>query len=81
MSMIPGIIRETASGFIRVTLQEEMFADREIQCTGEITQESAESIILQMRFLSKQSVEKPITLFINSPGGEADLYRPTRQME
>lgn len=70
MTAIPEIIKETASGFIRTTLQEEMFSKREIQCTGTITQELAESVILQLRYLSSEDSAKAITLFINSPGGE-----------
>lgn len=68
--MMPGIFKETSEGLIRCTIQEEMFKKREIQCVGEVTQESVNALIMQLRYLQQEDPEKEITMFINSPGGE-----------
>ncbi|MCI8836204.1 MAG: ATP-dependent Clp protease proteolytic subunit [Ruminococcus sp.] len=67
---IPEIIKETSSGYMRVTLQEEMFKRREIECVGDITADRINSLILQLRYLQKEDPEKAITIYISSPGGE-----------
>lgn len=68
--MTPAIIKETSEGISRFHIQDEMFKRREIECVGEITQESVYSLILQLRYLQKEDPEKEITMYINSPGGE-----------
>lgn len=68
--MIPGILKETSEGTIRYNIQDELFQKREIECVGEITQESVQALILQLRYLQKKEPEKEITMYINSPGGE-----------
>lgn len=68
--MMPGIFKETSEGLIRCTIQEEMFKKREIQCVGEVTQESVNALIMQLCYLQQEDPEKEITMFINSPGGE-----------
>lgn len=67
---VPGIIYETSSGYVRKTILEEMFQNREIECTGSITDELVNSLILQLRYLQRENPEKEITMYINSPGGE-----------
>ncbi len=68
--MMPGVARETSNGYMRMTIQEIMFEQREIECAGEISKESAYSLILQLRYLERQDPEKEIIMYINSPGGE-----------
>lgn len=46
-----------------------MFQRREIECVGEITEESVYSLILQLRYLASENPDAAITMFINSPGG------------
>lgn len=50
------------------TLPDHALQDREIFLHGNVTTESAHSIILQMRALAKQN-KNPITFWIKSPGG------------
>ena len=69
MIMTPSLIRETSEGFSRCAIQDEMFQRREIECVGEITEESVYSLILQLRYLSSENPDTAITMFINSPGG------------
>lgn len=66
---MPGIMKETSNGIFRCSIQDEMFQRREIECTGEITQESAYALILQLRYLEKEDPEAEITMYINSNGG------------
>lgn len=66
----PGIIKETSEGLSCCAIQDELFRHREVQCVGEINQESVYSLILQLRYLQKQDPEQEITMYINSPGGE-----------
>ena len=70
MITIPCIIKESSEGFCRHTIQDEMFQNREIECVGEISQESVYGLILQLRYLQRVDPEKEITMYINSPGGE-----------
>lgn len=69
MIMTPSLIRETSEGFSRCAIQDEMFQRREIECVGEITEESVYSLILQLRYLASENPDAAITMFINSPGG------------
>lgn len=69
MIMTPFLIRETSEGFSRCAIQDEMFQRREIECVGEITEESVYSLILQLRYLASESPDAAVTMFINSPGG------------
>lgn len=68
--MTPKIIKESYQGFFAYRLADELLMHREIECVGKITAESANSLISQIRYLHYEDKEKPITLFINSPGGE-----------
>lgn len=65
----PHIMKESAQGFSAVTLEDEMFANREIQLNSEVNHEQAVSLVNQLLCLAREDREKPITLHINSPGG------------
>lgn len=69
-TMMPAILKDTCQGLTRYSILDEMFLDRKVECIGEITTESAESLILQLRYLQREDPEKEITMYINSPGGE-----------
>ncbi len=67
---MPNIIKETCSGYITYTIQDEMLMYRELECVGVIDEDSVNSLILQLRYLERQDADKEITIYINSPGGE-----------
>lgn len=67
---MPHIVKETSGGFFRSTLQDELFQIRTLQCFGEITAESAHSLMMQLQYLARANPGEEITLYINSPGGE-----------
>ncbi len=66
----PNIIRETSSGVMYFSIQEEMLTRREIECIGEITPDAVHSLIRQIRYLAQLDPHKEITIYINSPGGD-----------
>jgi len=54
---------------VRVSVWEKMIEDRILFITGTIDDELANYIIANMLYLANQDSSKPITLYINSPGG------------
>ena len=70
MYYIPNIIRETSEGLNQIPLQDILFQRREVECIGEITEDSVAALILQLRYLHHEAPEQEITMYINSPGGE-----------
>lgn len=66
----PHIIKETCEGTVCLPIQDALFQRREIYCTGDIDAETANSIIVQLHFLSIEDPAGEIVLYINSPGGE-----------
>ena len=66
----PRIIKESSRGFDTFRIVDQMLADREIACVGEIDAEQTDSLCLQLRYLQKVDPDAQITIFINSPGGE-----------
>ena len=70
MYYIPNIIRETSEGLNQIPIQDILFQRREVECLGEITEDSVAALILQLRYLHREAPEQEITMYINSPGGE-----------
>lgn len=67
---MPGVLHTDENNNTRmIDLATRLLTDRIIMVEGEITDESAISIIAQLRYLESQDKEKPITMFIQSPGG------------
>lgn len=70
MLNIPHVIWKDENGNERaVDITTRLLRDRVVMCTGEITEELAESVIAQLLYLEAENAEKPITMFIHSPGG------------
>ena len=66
---IPAILGRTSEGVHRYAIQDAMLQRRAIDCIGEITPETVNGLILQLRYLQQEDDSKEITLYINSPGG------------
>lgn len=66
----PQIMQETALGLERFDIRDEMLAFRELELCGPVDAESVADIIRGMRHLQRLDPAKPVTLFINSHGGE-----------
>lgn len=70
MLTIPGVIWRDSNGTERaVDITTRLLRDRIVMCTGEITEELAESIVAQLLYLEAENKDKPIKMFINSQGG------------
>ncbi len=65
----PSIEVESANGIREVSLATRHLMDRKIFLMENIDQESADDFLSQMLYLEHES-EEPITIYINSPGGE-----------
>ena len=68
--MIPGIIRESSRGIDRIAIEDELFMNRKVFLTEAVDSVSMDAFIKQILFLNEADHEKPITVYINSPGGE-----------
>ena len=66
----PQIIRETAEGLNRLDIRDEMLCRRELELMAPVNAESCAAIIRALFYLQRQDSEAPVTLYINSPGGE-----------
>lgn len=66
---MPCIVREHNSGQVRYALQDELFRNREVECVGEITRDSAHALILQLRFLKQEDGEAPSPCTSIHPAG------------
>ena len=67
----PDILMETSYGISSCRLQDDLMKQRAVLCFGEVTPELADSLILQLLYLSAQS-DREIVLYIHSPGGEVN---------
>lgn len=67
---VPCVLHNTAEGAFRTTLEDERFIKREIEMTGSIDRTVAMDVIRQLRYLAAENQQQPITLLINSNGGD-----------
>ena len=68
-SMIPYVIEQTSRGERSYDIYSRLLQDRIILLSGEINDDTANSVVAQLLFLASQDSEKDISLYINSPGG------------
>lgn len=71
MMWIPSIEVESAHGTREVSLRTRHLMNRNVFLTGEIDSDTANSFISQFLYLEQES-SQPVTLYINSPGGEVN---------
>lgn len=67
----PSVEVEGAHGTREVSLSTRHFMNRCIFLNGEIDSETADSFLSQILFLEEEP-EKPVTIYIDSPGGEVN---------
>ena len=69
----PGVLHTDENGNTRmIDLGTRLLTDRIVIVEGEIDAEMAISVIAQLRYLESENKDKPITMFIQSPGGEVN---------
>lgn len=70
--LIPMVVDQVGNTERSYDIYSRLLEDRIIFITGEITTESANLIIAQLLYLEAKDKNKPISLYINSPGGSVD---------
>ena len=68
--MKTAIIKQSARGYDHILQEEMLYSERRIFFTESVTAESAAQLIQTLLCLETESESKPITLYINSPGGD-----------
>ena len=71
MNWIPSIEVESAHGTREVTLTTRHLMNRIIFLNGSIDGQMANEFLSQFLYLQQEG-DKPVTIFINSPGGEVN---------
>lgn len=66
----PQIIRETAEGLNRLDIRDEMLGKRELELMTSVNADSCAVVIRSLLYLQREDPAAPITLYINSSGGE-----------
>lgn len=70
MVYIPHILRESSEGVSRIPIQDILLEQRQIECVGNITEDTVAALSQQLRYLYTENPNKEITMYINSTGGE-----------
>jgi ATP-dependent Clp protease, protease subunit len=68
-SLIPMVVDQTPRGERAFDIYSRLLQERIIMLTGPIHDDVASVIVAQLLYLESQSTEKPISMYINSPGG------------
>ncbi|KAF2751816.1 hypothetical protein M011DRAFT_522753 [Sporormia fimetaria CBS 119925] len=68
-SPVPLVTENFAGGWRTSDIYSRLLQERIICLTGEVDQVSSSNIVAQLLFLEADAPEKPISLYINSPGG------------
>ena len=69
MSLVPYVIEQTNRGERSYDIYSRLLKDRIIVLSEEINDVTASLVVSQLLFLEAENPEKPIQLYINSPGG------------
>lgn len=68
-TLIPYVVEQTNNGERSYDIFSRMLNDRIIFLTGEVRSDMASVICAQLHFLNSQDKTKPISIYIDSPGG------------
>ncbi len=66
---MPSVLHESVRGIQTIELEDAFLRDRKIFLIGEVNDESCNDLIKQLMYMESEDNTRPITLFINSPGG------------
>lgn len=69
MPLIPMVVEQEAKGERSYDIYSRLMKDRIVMLQGVVEDYSANLIVAQLLYLESANAEKPIKLFINSPGG------------
>lgn len=68
-SLVPMVVEQTSRGERSYDLFSRMMKDRIVFLTGQVEDHMASLLCAQLLFLESENPEKPIFLYVNSPGG------------
>ena len=68
--LIPMVVEKTSQGERAYDIYSRLLTDRIIFLSGEIDDDSANTVIAQLLFLDSQNAKEDIKIYINSPGGQ-----------
>ena len=69
MALIPYVVENTGNGERSYDIYSRLLEDRIIFLTGEIDDAVADTVIAQLIYLESKDPGKPVSMYINSPGG------------
>jgi len=69
MGLIPMVVEQTGRGERAYDIYSRLLKERIVFLVGEVEVTMANIVVAQLLFLEAESPEKPIHLYINSPGG------------
>ena len=69
MPLIPMVVEQESRGERSYDIYSRLMKDRIVMLQGTVEDMSANLIVAQLLYLESQNADKPIKLFINSPGG------------
>ena len=69
MTTIPYVVTRNHGNERQTDIYSAMLNERAVFINGEINDDMASSVVAELLFLEAAAPEKPITLYINSPGG------------
>lgn len=69
MSLVPIVVEKTESGERSYDIYSRLLKERIIMLNTDVNDQSANLVISQLLFLESENPEKPITLYLNTPGG------------
>ena len=68
-NLIPYVVEQTSRGERSYDIYSRLLKDRIIFLDGEVNNDSASLVVVQLLFLESEDPDKDINLYINSPGG------------
>ncbi|WP_440800469.1 ATP-dependent Clp protease proteolytic subunit [Serratia marcescens] len=69
MMFVPMVVEQTSRGERSFDIYSRLLRDRIVFLNGEVNDDVAEMLCAQLLFLEAENPEKPVHLYINSPGG------------
>tara|TARA_B100002019_G_scaffold280431_1_gene283356 strand:+ start:3817 stop:4434 length:618 start_codon:yes stop_codon:yes gene_type:complete len=69
MPLVPMVVEQESRGERSYDIYSRLMKDRIVMLQGTVEDMSANLIVAQLLYLESQNADKPIKLFINSPGG------------
>ena len=67
--LVPMVVEQTSRGERSYDIYSRLMQDRIVLRGGEVNDDSANLIVAQLLFLQAQDAKKPVSMYINSPGG------------